>query len=68
MVNLFCNDEWTLKLSYLADIFSKINKLNLKLQWGENGVLRDYEAVEAVKNSTMLWQVRLAVDQPLYYM
>ena len=58
-----CNNEWILKLSYLADIFSKINELNLKLQGKEN-----CEEVQSYKKSIMLWQARLTVEQPLYYM
>lgn len=68
MASLFCNDEWILKLSYLSDIFSKLNELNLKLQGKETDVFRHCEEVEAFKKSIMLWQARLAVDQPLYYM
>ncbi|XP_066970168.1 protein FAM200A-like [Macrobrachium rosenbergii] len=31
MAELFIRDEWLAQLSYLADIFSKLNELNLKL-------------------------------------
>ena len=68
MASLFCNDEWILKLSYLSDTFSKLNELNLKLQGKETDVFRHCEEVEAFKKSIMLWQARLAVNQPLYYM
>ena len=33
--NLFYDDHWILKLSYLSDIFEKLNELNMSLQ-GEN--------------------------------
>lgn len=68
MADLFCNDEWILKLSYLADIFSKLNELNLKLQGKENDVFRHSEEVETFKKSIMLWQARLRVGRPVYYM
>lgn len=55
MANLFCNDEWILKLSYLADIFSKLNELNLKLQGKEHDVFKHNEEVEAFKKSIILW-------------
>ncbi|XP_037792068.1 protein FAM200A-like [Penaeus monodon] len=45
-----------------------LTRLNLKLQGKETDVFRHCEEVEAFKKSIMLWQARLAVDQPLHYM
>ena len=32
LVHHFCNDSWLLKLCYLADLFKKLNELNVSLQ------------------------------------
>jgi len=32
MKNLFNNEEWLSRLAYLADIFDKVNTLNMGLQ------------------------------------
>lgn len=68
MAELFSNDEWVLKLSYLADIFSKLNELNLKLQGRENDIFRHSEEIKTFKKSVKVWEARLKVAQPVYYM
>lgn len=68
MAELFIRDEWLAQLSYLADIFSELNELNLKLQGKENDIFKHTEEVQAFKKSLKIWQARVKTDQPVYYM
>lgn len=53
--HLFTDNKWLGTLSYMVDIFEKLNSLNLNLQ-GENSSILDLSSkVEAFKNKLTLW-------------
>lgn len=55
----FFNDEkWLLQLSYLADIFSEVNKLNKTMQGANTNNIFQYQKVEAFKRKLKLWRAR----------
>lgn len=68
LANLFNDANWLIKLSYLADIFSILNELNLKLQGRGNDLFRHCEHIQAFQKSLVLWQARLKSNRPSYYM
>lgn len=53
--DLFCDDKWLSVVCYLADIFEKINTLNLSLQ-GKGDVLTMSEKVTAFQKKLVLWK------------
>ncbi|KAG6925167.1 zinc finger BED-type containing 5 [Chelydra serpentina] len=53
--DLFCDDKWLSVVCYLADIFEKINTLNLSLQ-GKDDVLTMSEKVIAFQKKLVLWR------------
>ncbi|CAM5151165.1 unnamed protein product [Natator depressus] len=53
--DLFCDDKSLSVVCYLADIFEKINALNLSLQ-GKGDVLTMREKVTAFQKKLMLWR------------
>ncbi|CAM4578783.1 unnamed protein product [Caretta caretta] len=53
--DLFCDDKWLSEVCYLADMFKKINALNLSLQ-GKGDVLTMSEKVTAFQKKLMLWR------------
>ncbi|XP_076592490.1 LOW QUALITY PROTEIN: protein FAM200A-like [Chaetodon auriga] len=61
-------DEWLLNLSYLADIFSSLNELNLKLQGRHDNVFINLNNVQAFQKSLKLWVARLRRPDPSLYM
>ncbi|KAG6934017.1 zinc finger BED-type containing 5 [Chelydra serpentina] len=52
--DLFCDDKWLSVVCYLADIFEKINTLNLSLQG--NGDVLTSEKVTAYRKKLVLWR------------
>nr|CAI5843314.1 unnamed protein product [Callosobruchus analis] len=54
----FQNKEWVALLSYLSDIFSLINELNLSLQGKTNTVFNFYNKIDAFKKKLKLWYKR----------
>lgn len=61
-------DDWLLNLSYLADIFSLLKELNLKLQGRHDNVFFNWKNVQAFQKSLKLWLARLRRPDPSYYM
>ena len=61
-------DDWLLNLSYLADIFSSLNELNLKLQGRHDNVFLNWKHVQAFQKSLKLWLARLRRPDPSHYM
>lgn len=66
LASQFSDEKWLLTLSYLADIFSVLNELNLKLQGREDNIFRHCEQIQAFQKSLELWQLRLKTAS--YYM
>uniref|UniRef100_A0A667X2M9 HAT C-terminal dimerisation domain-containing protein n=1 Tax=Myripristis murdjan TaxID=586833 RepID=A0A667X2M9_9TELE len=67
LADLF-TDDWLFTLSYLADIFSSLNELNLKLQGQCDDVFRNWKHVMAFQKSLKLWLARLRRPNPSHYM
>ena len=42
---LFQDTDWLAKMCYLADIFSKLNELNMSLQGKDTSILKLYDKV-----------------------
>ena len=61
-------DDWLLNWSYLADIFSSLNELNLKLQGRHDNVFLNWKNVQAFQKSLKLWLARLRRPDPSHYM
>jgi hypothetical protein len=52
--SLLVDEVWLTTLSYLSDIFSKLNELNLSLQGGSLTVLDAYDKVKAFEKKTVV--------------
>ncbi|KAG0719652.1 SCAN domain-containing protein 3 [Chionoecetes opilio] len=57
LADFFNDDKWLLQLSYLADIFSEVNKLNKAMQGANTNNISQYKKVEAFKRKLKLWRV-----------
>lgn len=66
LASSFSDLKWLLTLFYLADIFSVLNKLNLKLQGREDNIFRHCEQTQAFQKPLKLWQLWLKTSS--YYM
>lgn len=53
---LFEDKDWLAKLCYLADIFSKLNELNVCLQGKDTHVLNLYDKVGGFLKKAELWK------------
>jgi len=51
----FQDKKWVAMLVYLSDIFSYINKLNLKLQGPDTTIFNAWNKTESFKNKLKLW-------------
>ncbi|CAL9683639.1 unnamed protein product [Knipowitschia caucasica] len=52
---VFEDAEWVARLAYLADVFSKLNELNLSLQGKESHILNMYDKVKGFTKKLELW-------------
>ena len=55
----FSDKEWVAKLSYLCDIFNRLNELNLSLQGKMATVFKSADKVSAFKDKLDLWGRRV---------
>jgi hypothetical protein len=53
--SLIADEAWLMALSYLSDIFSKLNELNLSLQGKSFTVLDAYDKIKAFEKKLVLW-------------
>ena len=53
---LFLDNDWLAKLAYLADIFAKLNELNIKLQGRDQTILNLYDKVDGFLEKAALWK------------
>ncbi|XP_066543047.1 protein FAM200A-like [Hoplias malabaricus] len=58
LADFFSEEKWLLTVSYIADIFSILNELNLKLQ-GHDCLFRHCEQIQGFQKSVKLWQLRI---------
>ena len=54
--SLFQDTDWLAKMCYLADIFSKLNKLNMSLQGKDTSILNLYDKVGGFLKKSELWR------------
>ena len=52
--------KWVARLAYFSDIFSYINKLNLKLQGPDTKILNAWNKIESFKKKLKLWLIKIA--------
>ncbi|KAJ4926504.1 hypothetical protein JOQ06_008677 [Pogonophryne albipinna] len=50
------DDKWVARLAYLADVFTKLNELNLSLQGKESHILKLYDKVQGFTKKLKLWE------------
>ena len=48
--------KWVARLAYLADVFTKLNELNLSLQEKESHMLKMYDKVKGFTKKLKLWE------------
>nr|XP_033497741.1 SCAN domain-containing protein 3-like [Epinephelus lanceolatus] len=53
---VFEDAEWVARLAYLADVFTKLNELNLSLQGKEPHILKMYDKVIGFTKKLKLWE------------
>lgn len=53
---VFEDAEWVARLAYLADVFTKLNELNLSLQGKESHILKMYDKVKGFTKKLKLWE------------
>ncbi len=56
LTTLFEDNNWIAKLAYLADIFTKLNELNLSLQGRDTTILKLYDRVGGFLKKAELWK------------
>ncbi len=56
LATLFEDNNWIAKLAYLADIFTKLNELNLSLQGRDTTILKLYDRVGGFLKKAELWK------------
>uniref|UniRef100_A0A673H3J0 DUF4371 domain-containing protein n=1 Tax=Sinocyclocheilus rhinocerous TaxID=307959 RepID=A0A673H3J0_9TELE len=61
LATLFKDNNWIAKLAYLADIFTKLNELNLSLQGRDTTILKLYDRVGGFLKKVALWKRLCAV-------
>jgi len=59
MKNLFNNEEWLSRLAYLADIFDKLNTLNMGLQCINIAIFTTYDKINSFKRKLDLYKSQL---------
>ncbi|XP_068201797.1 zinc finger BED domain-containing protein 5-like [Palaemon carinicauda] len=53
--DLLADDTWCAKLSYLADIFKVLNKVNASMQGKSENVLSSTDKINVLKEKLQLW-------------
>lgn len=59
MKNLFNNEKWLSRLAYLADIFDKLNTLNMGLQGINITIFTTYDKINSFKRKLDLYKSQL---------
>lgn len=55
---VFEDAKWVGRLAYLADVFTKLNDLNLSLQGKESHILKMYDKVKGFIKTLKLWEAK----------
>ena len=51
---------WLSKVAHLADIFNKLNELNLSLQGRYSNILFSHDKIEAFKKKLNIWTTKVS--------
>jgi len=57
-IEMFLDDSWCAKLSYLADIFMHLNKVNASMQGRNENILSASDKLRALTQKLSLWNLR----------
>lgn len=57
--DLLADDEWCVKLGYLADIFGYLNKMNISMQGRNENILSSTDKVMALLEKIQLWNSKI---------
>lgn len=60
LADLFDDEEWLLKVSYLNNIFTAVIELNLSMQGRDHNIITLGEKLTAFKSKLALWKTKLA--------
>lgn len=60
---LFHNEQWMCKLSYLSDIFEKLNELNLSLQGTYTNIFNLSNKIQAFVKKINVWKSLVTNDR-----
>ena len=61
-IKLLENSTWCLKLSYLADIFMKLNELNLSMHWRLEGIVTSVNKMKGFQRKLKSWKSAVQKD------
>ncbi|XP_003738604.1 SCAN domain-containing protein 3-like [Galendromus occidentalis] len=56
------DEDWIVRVAYLVDIFSQLNKLNLSLQGASQDIFTSRGKMDAFQRKIALWRSRLAEE------
>ena len=60
LASIMADKIWLSKVAYLADIFNKLNKLNLSLQGRNSNILFSHDKIEAFKKKLNTWTTKVS--------
>ena len=60
LASIMADKIWLCKVAYLADIFNKLNELNLSLQGSNSNILFSHDKIEAFKKKLNIWTTKVS--------
>ena len=60
LASIMADKIWLCKVAYLADIFNKLNELNLSLQGRNSNILFSHDKIEAFKKKLNIWTTKVS--------
>lgn len=60
LASIMADKIWLCKVAYLADIFNKLNELNLSLQGRNSNILFSHDKIEAFKKKLNIWTAKVS--------
>jgi hypothetical protein len=60
LADLFHNENWLCNLSYLTDIFEKLNELNTTLQGENSNILLFHDKITLFAKKILIWKQKVA--------
>jgi len=68
MKNLFSNEEWLSRLTYLADMYDKLNTLNMGLQGTSMTLFTVHDKINSFKRKMDLYKSKLKKKTFLHFL